>query len=179
MLGSATAEPGPVRNCSRTEPSGERTLCHESVVAASAADVWALWTTAEGFSSWAAPVAAVDLRAGGLIESSYDVNARIGDAGNIRNRVVAVEPQRLLVIQIANAPVGFTHADAARELTTLVELEALSPTETRVRVSMMGYRSGEDFDALYAFFARGNAWTMEKLRERIAQGPTNWRAEGE
>lgn len=179
ICGSASAELFPVSDCSRAEPSGERTLCHETIAPASAADVWALWATAEGFSSWAAPVAAVDLRPGGLIETSYDANARIGDSGNIRNRVIAVEPRRLLVIQIADAPPGFPHADAARELSTLIELEALSLTETRVRVSMMGYRSGEDFDALYAFFARGNAWTMEKLRERIAQGPTDWRAERE
>ena len=104
MLGSATAEPGPVRNCSRTEPSGERTLCHESVVAASAADVWALWTTAEGFSSWAAPVAAVDLRAGG------------GRHGSYRDLLVTVSAPRVKVAFASSWPSADIFARAQRRL---------------------------------------------------------------
>lgn len=174
--GAAWAEPTAVSGCSRTEASSERVLCHEIVVAAPAAEVWRLMTTAEGFSSWAAPVAAIDLRRGGVIETSYDVNAQIGDAGNIRNRITAIETERRLAMQIASAPPGFPHAGEARELATSIELEPVTAAQTRVRVSMSGYRQGEAFDALYAFFARGNSWTLEKLRERVANGPTDWRA---
>lgn len=175
--GGAWAEPAAVVDCSLPDPADERMLCHETVVVAPAAEVWRLMATSEGFSSWAAPVAAIDLRPGGMIETSYDVNARIGDAGNIRNRITGVEPEIRLTMQIAAAPPGFPHADEARELATRIELEPLSAIETRVRVSMSGYRSGEAFDALYAFFARGNSWTLEKLRERVADGPTDWRAQ--
>jgi len=162
--------------CSRVEASGERTLCHEVVLPASAAEVWALWATTDGLASWVAPVAAIEPAPGGMFESSYDRNARIGDAGNIRNRVVAIVPQRLLVIQIAAAPPGFPHVEDARELTTLIELEPLGARETRVRVSMLGYREGAGFDALYAFFARGNDFTLQQLRRRVTQGPTDWAA---
>lgn len=175
--GAAWAEPAAVSDCSRTEAGGERVLCHETVVLASVGEVWRLMATSEGFSSWAAPVAAIDLRPGGMIETSYDVNARVGDAGNIRNRITGLETERRLAMQIAAAPPGFPHADEARELATSIELQPLSANETRVRVTMSGYRNGEAFDALYAFFARGNAWTLEKLRERVTSGPTDWRAQ--
>ncbi len=176
LCGAAWADPAAVRDCSRVEQSGERTLCHETIVPAAVADVWTLWSTAEGLRTWAAPVVAMDLRPGGIFESAYDANAQIGDAGNIRNRVVAFEPGRLLVIQVASAPPGFPHADEVRELSTSIELEPLNAGETRVRVSMSGYRSGVAFDELYAFFARGNAWTLAKLNERVVGGPVDWRA---
>lgn len=173
----ASAQVPAVETCSRDEVAGERTLCHVFMAPAAASEVWRLIATTEGWRSWAAPVAAVDLRAGGFIETSYNPAARIGDAGNIRNRVLAFTPERLLVIQIAHAPPGFPHAELARELTTAIELEPVDATHTRVRFTMMGYREAPGFEALYAFFDRGNAFTLTKLRERIERGPVDWQAE--
>ena len=172
-LGAASAAPA---DCSRTEVSGERTLCHEAVINAPVAEVWRLFATSEGLSSWLAPVAAIDLREGGMWESAYDRAARIGDAGNIRNRVVAFTPERLLVIQVASAPPNFPHADLVGELVTLIAFEPVDATHTRVRVSMLGYRAGEGFDALYRHFDWGNAYTLDALAARVANGPTDWSA---
>jgi len=165
-----------IENCSRTEPSGERTLCHVAVIDAALGDVWALFTTTEGLHSWLAPVVAIDARVGGMWESSYDRTARIGDAGNIRNRVLAIVPERLVVIQIANAPPNFPHLDLARQLATTIEFESVDAGHTRVRVSMTGYRAGEGFDVLYGHFDRGNAYTLQMLAARVANGPTDWSA---
>lgn len=182
VLGLALAAPAQAQqaaheSCSQSL-SGGRALCHTLVVPAPTAEVWALISTSEGWRSWAAPVAEVDLRTGGLIETAYSPAARIGDAGNIRNRVVAFTPERLLVIQIADAPPNFPHADLARELTTAIELEPIDATHTRVRITMMGYRDGPGFDVLYSFFDRGNAFTLTKLHERVASGPIDWQAAG-
>lgn len=166
-----------VRDCSRMEANAERTLCHEIVVVAPVVEVWRLWTTDAGLRSWLAPVAAIDLRPGGLFETSYNSASRIGDANNIRNRVIAFTPERLLVIQVAQAPPGFPHADDVRELTTLIEFEPIDAHTTRVRGSMLGYRAGQAYDDLYAFFERGNAYTFAKLQERVANGPVNWAAQ--
>lgn len=176
--GCASAETdGPAPEvCSQAEP-GIRILCHTIVVPASAAEVWPLIATGEGWQSWAAPVAALDLRVGGVLETSYDPAAHIGDAGNIRNRVFAFTPERLLVIEIVDAPPGFPHAEAARELRTALELEPIDATHTRIRVTMTGYRDGPEFDALFAFFNRGNAFTLTKLGERIERGPVDWAAQ--
>ncbi len=171
--GQAWAE---TRNCSRAEPSGERTLCHEAVIDAPAAEVWRLFATSEGLGSWLAPVVAIDLRAGGIWESSYDRNARLGDAGNIRNRVIAFAPERMLVIQVAGAPPSFPHADLVGELATVIEFDAVDANRTRVRVSMLGYRAGEGFDVLYRHFEWGNAYTLDALAARVANGPTDWSA---
>jgi uncharacterized protein YndB with AHSA1/START domain len=166
-------EPGRVESCAR---GGDLALCHAVVAPAPASEVWRLWTTSEGLSSWAAPVAAIELRVGGTWEASYDRGARIGDSGNIRNRVVAFAPERLLVIQIADAPPGFPHEELARQLATTIELEPLDASRTLVRVSMMGYRDEPGFDVLRGHFDRGNAWTLSKLYERVVSGPVDWNA---
>jgi hypothetical protein len=59
-------------------------------------------------------------------------------------------------------------------LITQIEFARLGANETRVRVLMSGFRAGADFDALLAFFERGNAYTLESLVRRIADGPIDW-----
>ena len=169
---------GAVESCTPDAGGGgERVLCQTVVVPAPAAEVWALLSTSEGWRSWAAPVAELELRSGGRLETSYNPSAAIGDPANIRNRVLAYTPERLLVIQIADPPPGFPHPDLARQLSTALELEPLDATHTQVRATMMGFGDEPGFDQLYAFFERGNAFTLTKLRERIERGPVDWQAE--
>lgn len=173
-LASAAAAAEPVA-CSRTEPDGVRTLCHEIVVAAPRSEVWALWSTTPGLSSWVAPLAAIDLRIGGLWEASYTPGARLGAPGNIRNRVLSFVPEEMLSIRVDAAPPGFAHAELVKTLWTVVELESVDAAHTRVRVSMAGYGAGSGFDALHAQFDRGNASTLRMLARRIDDGPVDWR----
>lgn len=175
-LSQAPPDTPQVHECSRVE-AAERTLCHEIDLSASATEVWALFASSEGLRTWMAPVAAIDARAGGMMEASYTMGARIGDAGNILNRIDAIEPGESLALAIARAPPGFPHADLAAELSTLIELETIDAVHTRVRVTMRGYRQGEGFDVLYRHFNAGNAWTLRKLEERVRTGPVNWGAQ--
>lgn len=165
---------GQVRSCSRVERNGARTLCHEIVVSAPREAVWALFSTSEGLSTWIAPYVALDLRIGGLWEASYRVGAHAGDAANIRNRVLSYAPGRMLSIQVERAPPGFPHADLVAGTWSVIELQDEGSGATRVRVSGMGYGAGDGFDELYAFFERGNAWTLEQLQARVLNGPTDW-----
>jgi uncharacterized protein YndB with AHSA1/START domain len=161
-------------DCSRVLANGERTLCVEIVVQADVAEVWSLWAEPSQLQTWLAPIAAIDMREGGMMEASYDASQPLGDERNILNRVVSVEPMRAFALQVERAPPGFLHADEVGELVTVVALEPAGDGATRVRVSMHGFRMGAAYDDLYAFFARGNTWTLQKLGERIAAGPVDW-----
>lgn len=163
-------------DCSRIEANGERVLCAEIVVGASPAEVWALWAEPAQLSTWLAPVAAIDMRDGGMMETSYDPAQPIGDPRNILNRVVSVEPGHAFALQIERAPPGFPHADEARALVTEIAIEPASDGGARVRVRMRGFGEGAAYDELYAFFARGNAFTLQQLHKRVSDGPTNWQA---
>lgn len=165
-----------VTNSSYLEPNGDRAIQLAVEVPAAVRDVFLAFTTSEGFASWAVPMARVDLRIGGLIEASYDVNAKPGDPNNIRNQIVAYVPDRLLVIRNVQAPADFADPELFRRTVTIMEFESLSPTSTRVRLTNAGYGPGEGFATLYKRFEWGDAYTLAELRKRFERGPVDWKA---
>jgi uncharacterized protein YndB with AHSA1/START domain len=156
-------------------PDGTRATVAEVVVEANQTQAWQAITTAEGWKSWAVPFAHFDsLRLGAVIETSYAPNARVGDANNIRNRVLAYLPERMLSIQAFDAPPGFKHPELLKDTFTVIELEVVDPTHTRVRLTGCGYRSGQAFQEMQQFFLEGNAWTLGQLAKRFREGPVDW-----
>lgn len=172
-----TSHAGDITTSEQRLDDGSRVLRHEVVVAAALEDVWPAFTTAEGWESWAVPFAHVDLRVGGIIETSYDPGAKRGDAGNIHNRILSFLPYRMLSIQAVQAASGFAYADLLPSLHSVIEFEAVDDTHTRVMMSGVGYRDGDGYDALLEFFRQGNAWTFDRLHRRFDEGPLNWNTE--
>jgi len=169
------ALPEGVTETSYSTTDGERVLELSCEVPAGVQEVWNAWVSAEGFRSWAAPFAHVDLRVGGAIESSYDPKGKAGDPGNIRNEFVALVPLRLFVIRNTQAPAQVPFdAPSFQKTVTAVLLTPLGDSKTRVTVTNSGYRAGPEWDTTYAFFQQGNAWTLSQLRKRFETGPTDW-----
>ena len=178
VFAEAPAAPGAgVSDTSYALPGGERVIELSIVVPAPLADTWQLFATSDGYRSWAAPVATVDTRIGGVIETSYDPAAVLGAPGNIRNEIVALVPLRLLVIRNTQAPLK-TPFDVPtfQRLQTALQFSSVGPNQTRVTLQCGGILQGDKFDGVYDFFKAGNIWTLEKLRERIEKGPTAWTA---
>jgi uncharacterized protein YndB with AHSA1/START domain len=160
---------------SHVAADGTRVLQQTLVVPAPAAEVWTAFTTSEGFASWAAPVAFVDFRLGGYIEATYDPKGTIGANGNIRNEIVAFVPQRMLAIRNTRSPPSTAFdAPTFQTLHTVIFLDPVSANATRVTIVQPGYGTGEKFDGVYAQFARGNAWSLQQLAKRFAEGPAKW-----
>jgi uncharacterized protein YndB with AHSA1/START domain len=150
------------------ETDGSRTLVHETMVAAPAPTVWAAISTAEGWRSWAVPIAWMPEP--DVIETSYARDAKPGDATTIRQHIVARIPDRLLVFTTVKAPDGFPHFESYAKVTSFFELEPVPAGGTRVRLTQTGYAPDDAGNRLLAFFQRGNAETLEKLRARFANG---------
>jgi uncharacterized protein YndB with AHSA1/START domain len=165
-----------VTNTSFMEPSGQRSIQLSIDVPASPHQVFSAFTTSDGFSSWAVPIAKVDYRIGGYIEASYDPNAKIGDPGNIKNAIVAYVPDRVLVIHNIQAPADFADQALFQRTVTIIEFTALEPRRTRVTITNAGYGAGEGFDTLYRHFEWGNAYTLQALKKRFEEGPVDWSA---
>ncbi|MCR9271198.1 MAG: hypothetical protein NXH72_14490 [Hyphomonadaceae bacterium] len=72
-------------------------LQQEVIINASTSDVWDAFTTSEGYTAWASPFAHIEFGVEGFIESSYELEGELGREGNIRLRILAYIPQRLLV----------------------------------------------------------------------------------
>lgn len=161
----------PVAVSTITEGDGSSTLVHEAVVEALAADVWQAVSTAEGWRTWAVPVAWLD---GDLLETSYAPGASPGDSTTIQQRIAALVPGRLLVFRTVKAPDGFPNFDTFRGVTHIIELEPAGEGRTRVRLTSAGYPDSEAGRQLLGFFREGNRVTLEQMRRRFASGPVDW-----
>lgn len=154
-------------------PDGERVLQESVVVRAPPRAVWQALTTSEGFASWAVGFAHIDFRLGGVIETSYRRDAKLGDPGNIRNRIIAFAPERMLAIQNIQAPPK-TDFDVPtfQSLQTVTLLDPLPDGGTRVTTIEPGYGAGPKFDGVYQAFRAGNGWTLQALKRHLeASGP--------
>ncbi|WP_422062428.1 SRPBCC family protein [Sphingopyxis sp.] len=163
----------PVEVATRTEADGTVTMTHSAFVAAPPAEVWAAVSTPEGWTTWAVPLARWAEGETGILETSYDPAELAGGPGAIWQQFVAHIPGRLLVFRTIKAPDGFPHWDDYKKVTGIFEL-APEGEGTRLRLTSTGYPDSEGGRALVAFFAKGNAATLESLQRRFVDGPKVW-----
>lgn len=153
---------------------GTHVLVHELAVAAPVAEVWEAVSTAQGWTTWAVPIA---WQEGDMLETSYSPAASPGDPSTIRQQILAREPGRKLAFRTVKAPEGFPHFEAYRQVVSTIELEPLGEARTRVRLTGTGYPDSEAGRELLGFFREGNRTTLEQLRQRFATGPIDWNAQ--
>lgn len=164
-LGTAAAAQAPVSVAKLQEADGSHSLVHETVVDAPMPEVWAAIATAEGWKSWATPVAWAP--APDLIETSYSPDAKPGDPSVIRQQVLARVPARLMAFRTVKAPERFPDFDTYAKVVSVFELEPAGEGRTRVRLTGTGYSDTEAGRRLLDFFERGNAVSLEALRKRF------------
>ena len=176
IWGYSTSNAQEVKNSSWTTKAGERILRHEVIVNATLEEVWDAWTTSEGLKTWMAPVVYVDLGVSGKWESSYNLDARIGDAGNIHNEIISYLPMEMISIKIVSVPTGFPFdVEKAKSLWTVIQLQDLGNKQVKVTITMLGYKKGEEYDDLHTMFDEGNSYTLAELYRRFEEGPRKWK----
>lgn len=144
-------------------------LVTEAVVDAPVAEVWAVFTTPEGWRALGVAQADVDLRVGGVIRSHYDPKGTLGDEETIENTILAFEPERLLALKATRTPRGFPFPPEVVERTwSVVAFTDLGDGRTRVSVRGHGYGTDPASRRMREFFARGNDWTLAQLRRHLA-----------
>jgi uncharacterized protein YndB with AHSA1/START domain len=151
---------------------GTHTLVHQTEVEAPVAKVWEAIATAQGWRTWATPVAWSPEP--GLIETSYTPTASPGDSSTIRQLILASVPGRMMAFRTIKAPEGFPHFDVYTRTTALFELEPVNDRRTRVRLTTTGYPDTEAGRQLLGFFEKGNRVSLDQLRVRFASGPLDW-----
>ena len=170
-MSAAAARTPSVRDTSHLAPDGSRVLEQSLEIAAPVRAVWNAFATTEGWRAWGAPVANVDLRVGGVIESSYDPAVALGSGATIRNRITAFVPERMLAFVNEQAPPRTAFdVPTFQRLQTIIFFEPVGATRTRVTVTQAGYGQDRNFDGVYRFFRWGNAQTLEQLRRHLERG---------
>ncbi|MET0534192.1 MAG: SRPBCC domain-containing protein [Steroidobacter sp.] len=138
----------------------------EGFINTTTAEVWRIFTTAEGFKLTGAAHAEVELKIGGSIRSHYNPQGQLGDAETIVNEILAYEPERMLAIRIKQAPASFPHKEAAAGTWTVIYMNPAGDNMTQVRIVGLGYTDTPQSQAMSKFFAEGNRWTLDHIAKR-------------
>jgi uncharacterized protein YndB with AHSA1/START domain len=166
-----------VKNSSFVTPAGERVLRHEITVNGSLADVWNAFTTSEGLMTFMAPVVHMELKTGGVFDSNYRVGSKLGDPGTIHNQVLNYIPLEMFSIKVGLTDQFPEGPRKAGTLFAVLTFKDAGAKQSLVTISMLGWGSGEDWDAVYKHFDRGNSYTIAELARRFDQGPVAWKGE--
>lgn len=138
----------------------------EGFVNAPIAEVWRLFTTADGYQRTGAAQAEIDLRIGGEIRTHYDPKGTLGDPETIVNEILAFEPERMLALRVKQAPASFPHRDAVGRIWTVIYFTASGEDMTHVRIVGLGYGEDAASKALRDFFTTGNRWTLDHIAKQ-------------
>jgi uncharacterized protein YndB with AHSA1/START domain len=144
----------------------EKALRFEVTVPAPLDEVWDAFTTRDGLQAWLWKDCRVDLRPGGDWIVQYTPTATGGGT------IVSFEPRREIVIR-ALAPEQFPTVRKVRTNATF-RFEAAGLKATRVTLLQTGWQAGEEWDAAYAYLAKGNAQLLTQLQRRFVSGPIDW-----
>ena len=112
--------------------ANELVLMQEVSFAAPIEDVWKAYTTADGWTAWAAPKAEIDLRVGGIIRTAYQ--GEIGGSNTNTLHIVNYVPERVLTLRAElsrNWP-QIMQEDAAK-LTNVVLFDEIADSRTGFR----------------------------------------------
>ena len=126
-------------------------------VNASIADIWNKWTTHEGLRTFFGVDNKIELRIGGAFEIYFMMDQPYGTRGAEGCEILSFLPKKMLSFSW-NAPPQF---DAIRNGShqTWVVVEMMGDgSVTEVTLTHLGWLEGEDWNAVYDYFAK--AWDM-------------------
>ncbi len=146
-------------------------LIQEFQVEASLEDTWKAYTTKEGWESWAAAKASVDLKNGGIIKTTYDPTIKLGDEGTITLHVVNFVPHRMITLQAELTPhfPEFMKEDAAH-MYNVVLFEEIEKQRTKITSYGIGYKLNDKYRSLLDFFVKGNEQSYMNLISYLKTG---------
>jgi uncharacterized protein YndB with AHSA1/START domain len=138
----------------------------EVEVPAPVGEVWRVFTTSDGLSTWLTPNATVNLRQGG------EWTARFPGGSTGGGTILSFVPEKEIVLS-AMAPNQFPHVRAER--TRAVFQFEPRGNSTVVRLTQSGWKSGAEWTSAYGYLVAGNAQLMATLHQRFVSGPIDWK----
>jgi uncharacterized protein YndB with AHSA1/START domain len=151
----------------------DRGISKDAVVRAPPAAVWSAWTTREGIESFFAPEAIVDPKPDGAFRVHFNPFAPPGSKGADDMRYLALQKERMLSFTW-NAPPHLPEARLQRTV-VIIRMEPAGDSETRVRLSHVGWGDGGEWDKAYEYFNSAWGHVLANLQKRFVEGPIDWK----
>jgi uncharacterized protein YndB with AHSA1/START domain len=173
----------------------DRTVNLERIIEAPPAEVYRLWTTADGVKKFFAPEARIDPKIGGRYQIIFfpSKDPEGESHGTKGARILNLVPNRKLVfewITFAGDDLLGTHAPPyappsdrnVTPLPTWVELsfepEDGQPNQTHVKFAHYGFRNGEKWEQSYQWFTRAWKGVLDQLSEYCQKQNSNRTSSG-
>ncbi|MBI4718520.1 MAG: SRPBCC domain-containing protein [Planctomycetes bacterium] len=165
----AAANGGAASAPAGTPISGERAIRLETVVDAPRTAVWRAWTTAAGIESFFASKARVDLAIDGVFEVLFSPDAPEGSRGAEGCRILSYLPYEMLSFDWSAPPSIPSLRNSGARTHVILRFRDAEEGKTAVSFVQLGFGTGEDWDAYYAYFT--NAWprVMKNLAANAAR----------
>lgn len=136
--------------------------------------MWNAWTTTEGAKTFFAPDAYVELRIGGPYEMYFDLEAIPGYRGGEGLRVLSYLTPEMISFEW-NAPPSFPKFRGAKTW-VVVQFKSNNQGGTNVVLTHCGWREDSEWMEVYNYFKRAWDIVMDRLQQRFAEGPIDWKA---
>lgn len=149
-----------------------RRLEHEILVHAPLQEAWEAWTTAEGLRKWMAPQAEIELSIGGAYRTHFDPEAAVGDPGTVELEVLSFLPMEMYSYTGSAPPTFPTVRDSGKLWVVVLFREEESGV--RIRLTVLGWEQGKEWDEAYEFFRGANAEILDRLKRALEEGPIDW-----
>ncbi|MGE5339655.1 MAG: SRPBCC family protein [Gemmatimonadota bacterium] len=153
-------------------PAAERAIDKQVLIDATLDQAWDAWTTRAGITSFFAPDAEIDPRAGGAFHIYINPLAETGMRGADEMRFMALQPKRMISFDW-NAPPSLPQVRAQRTF-VIVRFEPVAERQTRVSLHHTGWGEGGEWDKAYTYFDRAWNNVLGNLRKRFESGPVDW-----
>lgn len=152
----------------------DRVLRTTLELAAPVDQVWALWTTEAGVTSFFAPGARIEPRVEGAYEIYFNPAAPPGQRGADGMQILVFQPSRRLAFTW-NAPATLPEMRGQRTV-VYIDFEPAGEGRTRLTFTHAGWGEGADWDAAYDYFDKAwNGFVLPMLQYRVANGPVDWK----
>ncbi|MCW5724203.1 MAG: SRPBCC domain-containing protein [Maricaulaceae bacterium] len=145
-------------------PPAERAVTASVIAEAPVAEVWALWTTEAGFTSFFSPAARIELRPQGPFEAYFLPDAAPGQRGSEDTIILGFQEERMLSATWALPP--YMAEVRPHHTHLLIRFEPLDEDRTRVTLTHSGWGEGEAWDTAFAYFERVWPHVLDAMRRR-------------
>ena len=150
-----------------TTVSDSSPLVAEVVVDATPARCWKAFTDPKEMTKWMVAHAEMDLKVGGLMRTHYAKDGVLGDPNTIENRILSLDPERMLSIKVHKFPMNFPFKTAVADMWSVVYFEPAADGKTKVTVRGLGFNETEESQKMRAFFKAGNQYTLDGLKKYV------------
>ncbi len=160
-----------VKNTVDSTHTNNMVLIQEFEVSVPLDKAWEAYTTKKGWESAFVAKAEVDFKINGMIKTSYDKNATIGDSTTIVLHIKNYIPKRLISLQAELSPhfPEFMKRDA-QDLYNIISFEAIDANTTKLTSYGIGYKNNAKYKGLLKFFIQGNTQSYINLIKYLETG---------